>query len=122
MCKKNVKCFKFKYREVHIKFAHFAHWNFLEDVSSLQPLENLVSSCAPLKGGDKMTIRKISSRKPRYIIEDDNRGTVAYFDSLYSAGVVMRYLSGAVMHKKDAEAAQEAMREFDLKEHKAERK
>jgi hypothetical protein len=52
-------------------------------------------------------------RKPRYFIENEGGETVAFFDSLDVAGVVLRYLSGAPMHKKDAEAARAAMQAFD---------
>ena len=60
-----------------------------------------------------MTIKQVSGRKPRYFIENEDGGTVAFFDSLDVAGVVLRYLSGAPMHKKDAEAARAAMQAFD---------
>ena len=60
-----------------------------------------------------MTIKQVSGRKPRYFIENEDGGTVAFFDSLDVAGVVLRYLSGAPMHKKDAETARAAMQAFD---------
>ena len=66
-----------------------------------------------------MTIKQVNTgahgRKPRYFIENEDGGTVAHFDSLDVAGVVLRYLSGAPMHKKDAEVAWDAMQAFDTR-------
>ncbi len=60
-----------------------------------------------------MTIKTITGKKTRYYIENERGETVAYFDSLDIAGVVLRYLSGAFIHKKDAETARAAMQEYD---------
>lgn len=64
-----------------------------------------------------MTIKQVNTgahgRKPRYFIENEGGETVAYFDNLTAAALVLRYLSGAPMHKKDSEAARAAMQAFD---------
>lgn len=64
-----------------------------------------------------MTIKQVNTGahgcKTRYFIENESRETVAYFDSLDEAGVVLRYLSGAPMLERDAEAARAAMQSFD---------
>ena len=64
-----------------------------------------------------MTIKQVNTgahgRKTRYFIKNEDGGTVAHFDSLCTAALVLRYLSGAPIHKKDAEAARAAMQAFD---------
>ena len=60
-----------------------------------------------------MTIKQVSGRKPRFIIENEGGGTVAHFDSLCTAALVLRYLNGAPMSEEDVDIAWDAMREFD---------
>lgn len=40
---------------------------------------------------------------------------IAFFDSLYTAGCVLRYLKGAPMLAEDVREAHQAMQEFDRK-------
>ncbi len=64
-----------------------------------------------------MTIKQVHigahGRKTRYFIENEGGGTVAYFDSLCTAALVLRYMNGAPMTEEDADIAWDAMREFD---------
>lgn len=60
-----------------------------------------------------MTIKQVNTgahgRKPRYFIENEGGGTVAHFDSLCTAALVLRYLNGAPMTEEDADMAWDAM-------------
>ncbi len=64
-----------------------------------------------------MTIKQVNTgahgRKTRYFIENEGGETVAFFDSLDVAGVVLRYLNGATLSDDDASAALAAMHAFD---------
>ena len=64
-----------------------------------------------------MTIKQVNTgahgRKTRYFIENEDGGTVAHFDSLCTAALVLRYMNGAPMTEEDADIAWDAMREFD---------
>lgn len=66
-----------------------------------------------------MTIKQVNTgahgRKPRYFIENEGGGTVAYFDSLCTAALVLRYLNGAPMTEEDADMAWDAMQAFDMR-------
>ena len=69
-----------------------------------------------------MTIKQVNTgahgRKPRYFIENEGGGTVAYFDSLCTAALVLRYLNGATLSDEDAAAARAAMQAFDGRKEK----
>ena len=58
------------------------------------------------KGVKTMTIKQVNTgahgRKPRYFIENEGGGTVAHFDSLCTAALVLRYLNGAPMTEEEA--------------------
>ena len=66
-----------------------------------------------------MTIKQVNTgahgRKPRYFIENEGGGTVAHFDSLCTAALVLRYLNGAPMTEEDADMAWDAMQAFDMR-------
>lgn len=66
-----------------------------------------------------MTIKQVNTgahgRKPRYFIENEGGGTVAYFDSLCTAALVLRYLNSAPMTEEDADMAWDAMQAFDAR-------
>lgn len=65
-----------------------------------------------------MTLRTYNPgrKKPtRYFIENEDGSTVVWFDSLDTAGTVLRYLKGAPMQKEDAEAARAAMQAWDAR-------
>lgn len=49
----------------------------------------------------------------RYFIETAEGGTVAWFDELDTAALVLRYLTGADMTPEDVAAAHAAMKKFD---------
>lgn len=49
----------------------------------------------------------------RYFIKNAGGGDICYFDSLETAGIVLRYLTGADMPPEDCAHAVEAMRGFD---------
>lgn len=80
--------------------------------------KNSCESSLELKteGGEKMTIHAINGKQLsiRYHIEDNNE-SIAYFDSLYTAGCVLRFLKGAPMLAEDVREARQAMQEFDRK-------
>ena len=69
-----------------------------------------------------MTIKQVNTgahgRKPRYFIENEGGGTVAHFDSLCTAALVLRYLNGATLSDEDASAALAAMHAFDGRKEK----
>ena len=69
-----------------------------------------------------MTIKQANTgahgRKPRYFIENEGGGTVAHFDSLCTAALVLRYLNGATLSDEDAAAARAAMQAFDGRKEK----
>ena len=71
------------------------------------------------KGVKTMTIKQVNTgahgRKPRYFIENEGGGTVAHFDSLCTAALVLRYLNGAPMTEEDADMAWDAMQAFDMR-------
>lgn len=50
-----------------------------------------------------------------YFIENEGGGTVAHFDSLCTAALVLRYLNGAPMTEEDADMAWDAMQAFDTR-------
>lgn len=66
-----------------------------------------------------MTIKQVNTgahgRKPRYFIENEGGGTVAYFDNLTAAALVLRYLSGAPMSAETEEVALDAISGFDAR-------
>ena len=47
------------------------------------------------------------------IVPENGTVPIAQANNLMLAGFVLRYLNGAPMHKKDAEAARAAMQAFD---------
>lgn len=49
----------------------------------------------------------------RYFIETAEGGTVAWFDELDTAALVLRYLTGADMTQEEVAAAHAAMQKFD---------
>ena len=49
----------------------------------------------------------------RYFIETAEGGTVAWFDELDTAALVLRYLTGADMTPEEVAAAHAAMKKFD---------
>ena len=51
----------------------------------------------------------------RYFIETAEGGTVAWFDELDTAALVLRYLTGADMTPEDVAAAHAAMQAFDAR-------
>ena len=57
--------------------------------------------------------------KPRYYIQEPTGGatpnTLCFFDSLATAGIVMRYLKGSTMRTSDQEIALQAMQDYDAK-------
>ena len=53
------------------------------------------------------------TRNRRYYIETAEGGTVAWFDELYTAALVLRYLTGADMTPEVVAAAHAAMKKFD---------
>ena len=65
-----------------------------------------------------MTINQANTgahgRKPRYFIENEGGGTVAHFDSLCTAALVLRYLIGATLSDEDTDLAWDAMQAFDM--------
>ena len=65
-----------------------------------------------------MTIKQVNTgahgRKPRYFIENEGGGTVAHFDSLCTAALVLRYLNGATLSDEDTDLAWDAMQAFDM--------
>ena len=69
-----------------------------------------------------MTIKPVNTgahgRKTRYFIKNEGGETVAFFDSLDVAGVVLRYLNGAPLSDEDAATARAAMHAFDEKKEK----
>ena len=71
------------------------------------------------KGVKTMTIKQVNTgahgRKPRYFIENEGGGTVAHFDSLCTAALVLRYLNGAPMTEEDADMAWDAIQAFDTR-------
>lgn len=54
-----------------------------------------------------------NKRSRRYFIETAEGGTVAWFDELDTAALVLRYLTGADMTPEDVAAAHAAMKKFD---------
>lgn len=66
-----------------------------------------------------MTIKQVHTgahgRKTRYFIENEGGGTVAYFDSLCTAALVLRYLNGATLSDEDTDLAWDAMHAFDMR-------
>lgn len=66
-----------------------------------------------------MTIKQVNTgahgHKTRYFIENEGGGTVAHFDSLCTAALVLRYLNGAPMTEEDADMAWDAMQAFDMR-------
>ena len=66
-----------------------------------------------------MTIKQANTgahgRKTRYFIENEGGETVAHFDSLCTAALVLRYLNGAPMTEEDADMAWDAMQAFDTR-------
>lgn len=50
---------------------------------------------------------------PLYFIKDGNGKTIACFDNLEAAGIVLRYLQGAAMPEADAALAADIMRGYD---------
>lgn len=65
-----------------------------------------------------MTIEKITpgrGKPERYFIKNEAGTTLAWFDSLDTAGTVLRYLKGAPMPAADAEQAHAAMIAFDAR-------
>ena len=69
-----------------------------------------------------MTIKPVNTgahgRKTRYFIENEGGETVAYFDGLCTAALVLRYLNGAPLSDDDASAALAAMQAFDGRKEK----
>ena len=57
----------------------------------------------------------VGHNKRRYFIEDENRKSVAYFDDLDTAAIVLRYLKGARLQAWEIEAAHRAMISFDAR-------
>ena len=65
-----------------------------------------------------MSIYHINTGKDnhrRYYIETDARQPVAWFDDLYTAAVVVRYLKGVTLSRAECTIARNAMIEFDKK-------
>ena len=62
-----------------------------------------------------MTIETIytAAHKPRYFIKSADGAHIAQFDSLETAGLVLRYLKGAPMTKGDCVRAVEEMQAYD---------
>ena len=55
------------------------------------------------------------SKKCRYFINNNDGETVAYFDDLTTAAVVLRYLKGGSISRESTELALSALRAFDEK-------
>ena len=53
-------------------------------------------------------------RKQKYVITDDYEAVLAVFDDLECAGVLLRYLRGAVCTKAETTLALEIMKAIDL--------
>lgn len=61
-----------------------------------------------------MTINTvILNHRTRYFIKNAGGGDICYFDTMETAGIVLRYLQGAEMPPEDSARAVEAMKEFD---------
>ena len=55
--------------------------------------------------------------KPRYFLKDNKNGTVAYFDTLTAASLVLRYLSGdRMMSQSDCKKARKHIEEYEAGE------
>lgn len=53
-------------------------------------------------------------KKQKYAVTDDHEAVLAVFDDLERAGVLLRYLRGAVCSKAETTLALEIMRAVDL--------
>lgn len=60
-----------------------------------------------------MSYYYIAENKRRYFIETAEGGSVAWFDELDTAALVLRYLTGADMTPEDVAAAHAAMKKYD---------
>ena len=72
-----------------------------------------------IQGVKTMTIKPVNTgahgRKTRYFIENEGGETVAYFDNLCTAALVLRYLNGATLSDEDTDLAWDAMHAFDMR-------
>jgi len=61
-----------------------------------------------------MTVELLETKDARYYSIVEEGETLAYFESLKTAGTVLRYLKGTPMQKEDAQTAREALEEWDI--------
>lgn len=55
----------------------------------------------------------LKGNKRRYFIENDAGKSVAWFDDMDTAAIVLRYLKGANLNEWERNIAHHAMKEFD---------
>lgn len=86
----------------------------IKDELKMPALIALQQRINKMEMGFMMKLKK-NKQTCTYWIEGDNGEKIASFSTLFETSLVLRYLKGSTMHKRESEKAIEIIREYDKK-------